>query len=210
MGLLRLFAVFDTKGLVIHENSQDLYALPPFYSGESPLTQFLGLQRNSQGTAGRDPWAEVDPASYGLKVGLFWNQDSSLLAFQDTWPQDAGAFSRTAKLVYDSVKVDAALVGQPSGASCTLEMEITPGAGGAFKIQAAATLKKGLITPIAVSATPPEVAATQAWAQQVCMPRDGVSDPNNPCDGFFLKSRPSGRSVFVWVDDNGQWQRELL
>jgi hypothetical protein len=210
MGLLRLFAVFDTKGLVIHENAQDLYTLPPFYSGESPLTQFLGLQRNSAGTAGRDPWAQVDPGSYGLKVGLFWNSDNSLLAFQDTWPADAGAYSRTARLIYDSAKVDLALTGQPSGASCTLEMEITPGAGGAFKIQAAATLKKGLITPIAVSTAPPEVGATQAWVQQVCMPRDGASDPNNPCDGFFIKSRPSGRTIFIYWDDNGNQQRELL
>src|SRR2546430_13632301 len=105
MGLLRIFAVFDTKALVIHQNSADPYALPPFYSGESPQTQFMGLQRNPAGTAGKNPWATIDPASFGLKIGLFRTANSAQLAFQDVWANDGVNFLTTAQLLYDSAAI---------------------------------------------------------------------------------------------------------
>src|SRR4051812_3192066 len=115
MGLLRLFDNFDGKGFVAHEKSKDLYQPPPFFSGENPPVQFMGLQLNSAGTAGKDPWTEVSPASYALKLGLFRVTLGTQLAFQDVWNDDAVLFVKTGTLVYDSAAVDAALALETSG-----------------------------------------------------------------------------------------------
>jgi hypothetical protein len=205
MGQLRWFAVFDTKGLVRHENSQDPYSLPDFYSGESPYAQFMGLQVNSAGAAGRDPWGKIDPSSFGLRVGLYRTATSAQLAFQDIWANDLTNFIKTAQLVYDSVAVTAALAAEANDVAVTMEWEVTPTTGGAFKIQARARLKPGLITPASATVPAGEVAATQGWTRQICVPRDGT-DPNNPCDGFYIKTRPSGFQRFVYWDDTGTQQ----
>jgi hypothetical protein len=203
MDPLRWFAVLDTKKLVLHQNSSDGYDLPPLYSGESPYASFTGLQRNPLGTAGRSPWVQVDPSSFGLKVGLY--SGATQLGFQDTWANDLATYVKRAQWIYDSVAITAALGGL-NQIPVTVEWEITPTAGGAFKIQSSTTLLKGLIG--AASATVPagEVAATQAWVKQITVPRDGVSDPNNPCDGFYIKSITGTRSFFVYLDDNKTWQ----
>jgi len=142
----------------------------------------------------------VDPAAFGLKIGLFRDQTSVLLAFQDTWASDPANFLKTAQLVYNSGAITTALAAE-NPVKCTMEMEITPLTGGAFKIQSPVLLKPGLITPASATVALPEVVATQAFVKQTCMPRDGT-DPLNPCREFYALS-VSGFPIRITWDDDG-------
>jgi hypothetical protein len=204
MGLLRLFEDFDTKVFVAHEKSTDKYRLPDQFSGESPPVQFMGLQKNSSGSAGRDPWLKVDPASYALKVGVYRTSTSVLLAFQDVFDNDAVNFLKSGSLVQDSVAVAAALAAENNDVPVILETEVAPTSGGKWKAQITGRLKPGLITPIAVSVPAPEEAASKGWVRQTFVPRDGTQ-ANLLCDGFFIKAI-GGTNVYVQIDANKTWQ----
>lgn len=178
----------------------DEYLLSDFFQGESPSVQYTRLERNPGSY--KIPWSLINPGDYQLKMGLFLTSDGTRLAFQDAFTDDAPSSSKLGLLTYDSDAIADAL-GDLTRIDCTFEIQLTDAGGQKIKgYQRAATLRKEFLTDATLSVPLEEVAASQAWTRAICFPKDGT-DPANPCDGFLIKSRPSGNPFLITWDDEG-------
>lgn len=201
MGLLRIYCSADDELLYQSHRSLEKAPIQELKSGDRATVEFVLMQRNIDGGF-RSPWARVLAASYSLRIGLFLDSDRTQLAYQNTFTSQ-DEFTKAGTLALDTAAAEAAVVATPFQAACSLEIEVTDASGNDRTVyREALTLKKWLISGGA-SQQPGERYVTFNEAKALYVPRNGT-DPNNPCDHFFMKSQTTGAKFIVYIDDQGR------
>ena len=144
----------------------------------------------------------VAPGSYSLAIGLFIASDRSQLAYQNTFVDDTGASKKTGTLALDTAAITTALQ-TSTQLRCVFEVRIVDATGASYPYRNKNVL---LISPFITTGTltvpPGETGATESWSKALFVPKDG-SNAATPCDQIILKSRPSGLTKVLWIDDDG-------
>ena len=208
MGLpLKLFHAIAPNKLVFGPNSAAVFNLPDFVSGGTIAVEYQALL--GQGA----PYEIVPVAGYsGPQIGIY-SLAGVQLAFQNTFTADGTRDVYTAMLGLNDAAMTAAVAALTADG---LDASGNP-LFGFFTIAALDSsgntihlppqpvrLWKGLITPGATTVAPPDVAATQAWAVNTFLAKNGDGTPR------IEKSRSGATTWLVWRDDDGIEQKQNI
>src|SRR5438046_5523968 len=196
--LLKLFNGDDFQ-LHIDPTTISVANLPDLTAGEQVDIEFTLMTRTADDLA---PWTLVSPGSYSLQIGLFVASDRSQLAYQNTFADDTGASKKTGTLALDTAAIYSAIY-SVAQVRCVLEVRIEDATGASYPYRNKnVVLLKPFITPGTLTVPPSEAGATESWSKALFVPKDG-SNAATPCDQIILKSRPSGLTKVLWIDDDG-------
>lgn len=200
MSMLRLFNAIEDRILVRDYLTTEKYPLNELSSGDRLDIEYTLLKRSIEGGI-TEPWERLLSASYSLRIGLFLNSDRSQLAYQTSWTKPS-SFITAGVFALDTTEINTALA-TATELVCTLEIEIQDANGYDHTVyrNTAVTLKKALIASANVSAQPGQTQATQEWAKNIFMPRNGTGV--TPMKEFFMLAEDD-RPVVVRVGANNQ------
>ena len=179
-------------------SSLDTDGIPDLTAGEILDISYTLMTRTDSDSA---PWEIVPSGSYSLKIGLFAAVARTQLAFQNTF-SDVDGIKKTGTLSLQDGILTTTLSTLPS-LRCVFEIRIEDATGPDYPYRnKTVSLINPFITTGTLTIPPSEVAATQSWAKALFVPRDGTNVAV-PCDQIILKSRPSGLTKILWIDDDG-------
>lgn len=198
MGLVNIYIVPEWQRLVQNDKYQIAVNLPSAVQGDAWSIKFVALDVNPdvQLTLSRK-----SVGSYTPKVALRTSAGVTL-ALQDSWTADAFDNSYSGVLALNTAEITAAVVGLTAGQWVTVyaEIKIVDGAGNILTAYPATAIKlySNQIPPGTTVTLPSEVTATQAWVNNLFVPKQMV-----PGDVIIMSS-PNGTQFIFGVDDNGQ------
>lgn len=191
----------ENDGQLYHGyNRADVFSLSTLSAGNILTVEFTLLRATFSLSS---PWERVAASSYSLAIGLYQASDRGELSFQDTF-SNLDEYTKSGTFNLNTAAITSALTSATS-VSAVMEIRVRDSSSQDHTTyrNEQITLKKQFITAAAVTTPPGEITATQQWVKNTFFPRDGTVS-ENPCDHFFVKSRPSGIPMLVTVDDNGQ------
>src|SRR5881394_2238946 len=193
----------DDQQIYITPTGLDAADIPDVTGGEIVDIEYTLMTRTDNDAA---PWALVDPTSYSLAIGLFAATDRTQLAYQNSFSDDVDTSKKTGSLALDTAAITTALsslTGASAGIRCVFEIRTVDGTGTDYPYRnKSVTLIKPFITSGTLTVPSTETAATESWAKALFVPKDG-SNSATPCDQIIWKSRPSGLTKVLWIDDDG-------
>ncbi len=196
-----LLQLFNGDDFQLHISSTTLSVanLPDLTAGEIIDIEFTLMTRTANDLA---PWALVAPGSYSLQIGLFIASDRTQLASQNTFVDDTGASKKTGTLALDTAAIYSAIY-TATQLRCVFEVRIVDAAGASYPYRNKNVLLiKPFLTTATLTVPPGETALTTSTGVALFVPKDG-SNAATPCDQIILKSRPSGLTKVLWIDDDG-------
>ena len=193
--LLKLFNGDDFK---IYSSATALQQeqLPTFTGSEILPVEYTLMTRTEDPNT---PWSIVEPSGYSLSIGLFNFTDRTQLAFQNTF-SDSGS-KKTGVFYLNTSPISTALT-SASSVKCIFEVRIVDATGPQYPYRNTANLVKPYIDGGALVVPPTETALSVSTGIALFVPKDG-SNSATPCDQIILKSRPSGLTKVLWIDDDG-------
>lgn len=198
---LRIYAAYDDL-LNLYQSylSADPVTMREFTAGDY-LEIEMGLLRRKEERSANAGWEVFPASSFSPSIGIY-GLDRAELAFVSSFTEISTSLKRGTLNLNDARLITA--LGSASELAVKMEVSISTLTGGKQAVfRGDWTIKKPFITPAAAEVVPPDVSATQSWVRNTCMPRDGT-DPLNPCDGFYVQSYPSKKTMFVRVRDDRQ------
>jgi hypothetical protein len=189
--LLRLYNDGGSKRLYESDRSRSAVPVPDFISGDLLGIEYTLLTDNPTGGF-TSPWTKVSPGSYTLKIALFTEAGTTLLALQNTWQASAAEGLYRGILALDAAAIGTAL-GSASQIPVVFEIEITDTEGNSTTtLHVAAVLKKGLIGAALLALPPGEYPASKAWCDATFLKKD-----NGDGDRVVLKFGSWGLEIGV-------------
>ncbi len=200
--LLKLF-VGDDHAIYKSASTLDTEGIPDFTAGEIVDLEVSLMTRTDVDAA---PWALVDPSGFSLQIGLFAATARTQLAYQNSFTDIPASSKKTGTLSLDTAAITTALTGGVVSLRCVLEIRTVDATGADYPYRnKSVSLINPFITGGTLTVPPTETAATETWAKALFVPRDG-SNPAVPCDQIIMKSRPSGLTKILWINDDGVLQ----
>jgi len=207
VGLIRLFNSSEERKLWQSHLSLESVTIKEITSDNRWSVNYTLLQRNFSGSF-RSPWSRALASGFSLAMGLY-KSDRTELTFTDVFT-NLDEVTKEGTLLLDTAAINTEFAGAATQlTNCIFEIRVTDSAGNkhTFYRETGITLNKPLIAPLSASVAPTEIAATQEWVKNTCLPRDGTN-PLNPAREVYFKTSPSGFNARVWVDDDGLIQSE--
>lgn len=198
---LQIFHVTDSNVLVAGQNSVAQFDFPPIVSGGILYIVYQALLGRGA------PYEVVELASYAsLKMGIY-KSDGTQLAFQNSFTQNALDNTLIGELSLNGSDLLNAVATLTPDTSLTVyfTIEVTDGSGRPIHLPPVpVSLSKNLITSTATADPSVDTVATQEWARNAFIPREGDGTPQ------IVKSRDGSTTWLIWRDNDGVEQKQQI
>jgi hypothetical protein len=203
--MLKLFNVVTLDMLVHSRTTRVPFTLPVLTGGTNQLAiEYQALSGLSLPQSG---WEILPVGGYSLEIGIYAADGTTQLAYQNSFTGGSTDDIYRGTLNLTDAAMISALSAITPDEELTAYMEIrrTDSTGRPITglSPTAVRIKKGIITTASVTVAPTEQGATQSWVLSNFQPREGDGTPR-------IEVSPSGIRWAVWIDDNGDYQKQRL